>query len=277
MVKIPKNCKFYHVQEIQGLDKPTKGPFDLRKNVYQLLGDCDYKNKSVLELGPASGFITFFLENLGAKVSCIDLSVKNDEWDTIPHVNVNWKKKQRLAMKDLSKVRNAFWFAHKQNKSNAKLIKTNIVKLPKSLPIHDYGLIATVLLHIQNPFLALRNMCSKVKERIIISDLVDDMGIVSTKHRFKFSNISKSLSSDYFNKNTFIKFLPRSNVMNLNYDTWWKLSPATIIEMMSILGFKKEKYLEHVQYCNNKPFDMYTIVFKRHVKIRKNLYFNNSK
>ena len=257
MVKIPKNCKFYHVQEIQGLDKPTKGPFDLRKNVYQLLGDCDYKNKSVLELGPASGFITFFLENLGAKVSCIDLSIKKDEWDTIPHVNVNWKKKQRLAMKDLSKVRNAFWFAHKQNKSNAKLIETHILKLPKSLPIHDYGLIATVLLHIQNPFLALR--------------------IVSTKHRFKFSNISKSLSSDYFNKNTFIKFLPRSNVMNLNYDTWWKLSPATIIEMMSILGFKKEKYLEHVQYCNNKPFDMYTIVFKRQVKIRKNLYFNNSK
>ena len=92
MIKIPKNCKFYHVQEIQGLDKPTKGPFDLRKNIYQLLGNCDYKNKSVLELGPASGFITFFLENLGAKVSCIDLSIKNDEWDTIPHVNVNWKK-----------------------------------------------------------------------------------------------------------------------------------------------------------------------------------------
>ena len=41
MIKIPKNCKFYHVQEIQGLDKPTKGPFDLRKNIYQLLGNDD--------------------------------------------------------------------------------------------------------------------------------------------------------------------------------------------------------------------------------------------
>lgn len=266
--KIPKNCVFYHVQEIPGITKPTIGLFDLRKNINQLLGNCNFKNKKVLELGPASGFITFYLESLGAKMTCIDLSIKKDKWDTVPHANKDWKKIQNQAMKELSKLRNAFWFAHKQHKSKAKLIETHINNLPKSTPIQDYGLVATVLLHIQNPFLALQIMSSKVKEKMIISDFIDDMGIVSTKKRFKISNVAKSISSKYFNKNTLTKFLPRNSDPNLNYDTWWKLSPMTIVEMMKILGFEKEQYLEHVQYCNGKPIDMYTIVFRRKIKIQ---------
>ena len=265
--KIPKKCRFYHVQEIPGINKPTLGLFDLRKNINQLLGNCKFKNKKVLELGPASGYITFYLESLGAKMTCIDLSIKKDKWDTVPHANKNWKRKQIQGSKELSKVRNAFWFAHKQHKSKAKLIETHINDLPKSTPMQDYGLVATVLLHIQNPFLALQMMSSKVKEKMIISDFIDDMGTVSSKGKIKLSNVSKSISSNYFNNNTLTKFLPRNDDVNLNYDTWWKLSPLTIVEMMKVLGFEKEKYQEHIQYCNNKPIDMYTIVFKRKVKI----------
>ena len=146
---IPKNCYFYHVQEIPGLDKPTKGLFDLRKNIDQLLGNCTFKNKKVLELGPASGFITFYLESLGAKITCIDLSVKKDTMDTVPHANVNWKKRQTEMMKEVSKTRNAFWFAHKQHKSKCKFLETHINNLPKSTPMHNYGLASTVLLHLQ--------------------------------------------------------------------------------------------------------------------------------
>ena len=267
--KIPKNCSFYTVQEIPGIIKPTKGPFDLRKNINKLLGNCNFKNKKILELGPASGYITFYLESLGAKMTCIDLSIKKDKWDTVPHANKDWKKKQIQGMKELSKVRNAFWFAHKQHKSKAKIIETHIKNLPESTSIHDYGLVASVLLHIQNPFLALQMMSSKVKEKMIISDLIDDMGTVSSKNKIKISNITKSISSKYFKKNSLTKFLPRNSNPNLNYDTWWKLSPTTIVEMMKILGFKKEKYLEHIQYCNKKPIDMYTIVFRRKIKLKK--------
>tara|TARA_B100001057_G_C22802396_1_gene932033 strand:+ start:415 stop:1236 length:822 start_codon:yes stop_codon:yes gene_type:complete len=267
--KIPKDCKFYHVQKIPGVEKTTNGLFDLRKNINQLLGNCNFRNKSVLELGPASGFITFYLESLGANVTCVDLSIKNDKWDIVPYARVNYKKKMTQVMKKLSKVRNAFWFAHKQHKSKAKLIEKHIYELPKSTPVHNYGLVATVLLHIQNPFLALQQMSSKVKDKMIISDFVDDMGIVSSKNKLKLSNINKFFSSSYFSKNTFVKFLPKNNVSELNFDTWWKLSPLTIIEMMGVLGFEKERYLEHIQYCNNKPIDMYTIIFKRKIKLNQ--------
>ena len=100
--KIPKKCRFYHVQEIPGINKHTLGLFDLRKNINQLLGNCKFKNKKVLELGPASGYITFYLESLGAKMTCIDLSIKKDKWDTVPHANKNWKRKQIQGSKELS-------------------------------------------------------------------------------------------------------------------------------------------------------------------------------
>ena len=202
-------------------------------------------------------------------MTCIDLSIKKDKWDVVPYANVNYKKKMTQVMKELAKVRNAFWFAHKQHKSKAKLVEKHIYNLPKSTPIHDYGLLATVLLHIQNPFLALQQMSYKVKDKMIISDFVDDMGTVSSKNKLKLSNIKKFFFSSYFSKNTFVKFLPRNNTIPLNFDTWWKLSPSTIIEMMGVLGFEKERYLEHIQYCNNKPIDMYTIVFKRKNSIKK--------
>ena len=50
-----EDCKFYHVIDIPGLSEPTKGIWDLRKGVDEYLGHVDFKNKTVLELGPSSG------------------------------------------------------------------------------------------------------------------------------------------------------------------------------------------------------------------------------
>jgi len=38
--------------------------------------------------------------------------------------------------------------------------------------------------------------------------------------------------------------------------------------VQEIKGFKKEKYLEHIQYCNNKLVEMYTLVCRRKIKLK---------
>ena len=86
-----EDCQFYHVQDIPGLSEPTKGSFDLRKSINEYLGHVNFKNKTVLELGPASGYITFHMETLGGKVTCIDLSIEKDSWDIVPDCHHNWK------------------------------------------------------------------------------------------------------------------------------------------------------------------------------------------
>ena len=87
------DCLFYHVQEIPGMSEPTKGSFDLRKGVNDYLGNVDFKNKTVLELGPASGFLTFHIANKGGQVPCLDLSVKNDSWAVVLNCTSACKKK----------------------------------------------------------------------------------------------------------------------------------------------------------------------------------------
>jgi len=57
--------QFYTVQEIPGFDSVTDGEWDLRENVDAYLGDVDFKGRSVLELGPSSGFLTFHMERKG--------------------------------------------------------------------------------------------------------------------------------------------------------------------------------------------------------------------
>ena len=70
------DCFFYHVMDIPGLSEPTKGEWDLRKGVDEYLGHVDFKNKTVLELGPASGFLTFHIEKMGGDVTSIELDYK---------------------------------------------------------------------------------------------------------------------------------------------------------------------------------------------------------
>ena len=87
-----EDCEFYHVMDIPGLSEPPKGLFDLRKGVNEFLGHVDFKNKTVLELGPASGFLTFHIEKMGGDVTSIELDHKKYKWDIVKRVKHNWQE-----------------------------------------------------------------------------------------------------------------------------------------------------------------------------------------
>ena len=269
-----KECLFYHVQDLPNLSRPTKGIYDLRGNVNEYLGNINFKNKNVIELGPASGFLTFYMEKQGARVSCIDLSVKEDLWDVVPNCRINFKKYAKNHMKkNIKRVQNSFWYSHKILNSKAKVIKTHINNLDKKkIGIHDIGTISLVLLHLENPFKAIRKMCSYVNEKIIITEVLDRPGDISLK--FKLKNIlkifyKKALRFKTINEPT-MTFYPTAN--NRDLDIWYFLSPKIIINFLSILGFEKYKINYHQQICKGKYIDMFTIVAERTVSINKCFY-----
>ena len=84
---------------------------------------------------------------MGGQVTCIDLSTKNDSWDVVPNCTFDWKKKEKEHMNnELQKVQNAFWFAHRAQKSNSKVINSHIYNLPEETEMHDIGMMGLVLL-----------------------------------------------------------------------------------------------------------------------------------
>ena len=67
----PAECDFYHVVELPG-GELTKAQWDLRETADQYLGGVDFAGKRVLEIGPASGFLSFHMERRGARVFCVE-------------------------------------------------------------------------------------------------------------------------------------------------------------------------------------------------------------
>lgn len=82
IVSDPLECIWY-----QTFDWPdgrvVKGRWDYRKNVNDYIGQADFAGKSVIELGSASGYLTYAMEQRGASVTCIDLD-PDQPWEIVP-------------------------------------------------------------------------------------------------------------------------------------------------------------------------------------------------
>jgi len=256
-----EDCEFHYVQDIPGLSEPTKGQWDLRKGVDEYLGHVDFKNKTVLELGPASGYLTFHMEKLGGKVTCIDLSTEKDLCDIVPDCHHNYNIKGRDLMNKIKKFQNAFWYTHRVLNSKAKVILSHVNDLPAEIGIHDISLIGSVLLNLQNPFLGIHNMLRHTKEKAIITEIGNYKRIKS------FYDIKRNLKQLISPRLPTIEFYP--NVNNKYHDimTWWKISPEFIVNIANILGFETSSINYHTQYHNGHPLDMFTVVCDRTVPI----------
>lgn len=77
------DCYFYHTMDVPGVGRVT-GEWDLRAGVREYLGGVSFAGKRVVEIGPASGFLSFFMEREGAEVVGFDLS-DAQAWDQGVH------------------------------------------------------------------------------------------------------------------------------------------------------------------------------------------------
>lgn len=75
-------CYFYHTMDVPG-HGTVKGEWDLRGVIGPYLGNFDFAGKRVLDVGAASGILSFHIEQQGTDVVSFDLSDDFD-WDIVP-------------------------------------------------------------------------------------------------------------------------------------------------------------------------------------------------
>ena len=145
----PADCHFYHRLEVPGLGE-TDGPWDLRAGVSEYLGHVALAGKTVLEIGPASGFLSFWMEGQGAKVTCLEPDIEHF-WDLVPTAKANLLAFHEDFRGHIVRIRNSFWLAHERLGSKVKVVQGSAYSLPDDFGPFDISVLSAVLLHTKLP------------------------------------------------------------------------------------------------------------------------------
>jgi O-methyltransferase len=228
-----EDCDFYHVMDIPGFGL-VDGPWDLRHGVDDYLGHVPLADRRVLEIGPASGFLTFEMEKRGAHVVAVEVT-DDPGWDFVPYPASFLKTVYGPRREHMRRLKNSFWFGHPAHGSKAKLWYGDVYKLPEALGHFDVAVMGALLLHCHSP-LRIVEQCALRAEQLVITDL-----------------FVPELAGE-----PICRLVPSRE--NHRWDTWWQFSPDFFVQFLGVLGFTDTKVTTHVQQCQGRPTTLFTVV-----------------
>jgi len=214
---------WYHAFELpDGTVLP--GVWDLRGHESDYLGGVDLAGKRVLELGPATGALTFYMERMGAEVvsfeAGFDVSI-----DTLPvKGDDQFHERLRVMQETIDRNHDAWWHLHRILGSSAKFVQGNIYDMPADLGTFDITVVGAILLHLREPWGALSQAARRTTETMIVTEpLQDDLDPPET-------NI--------------MRFSPSAEHHLTN---WWSIYPGAVVSMLERLGFGRTETTMHSQ------------------------------
>src|SRR6266487_4679102 len=162
------DCYFYHTVELPGYGVIEGRDWDLRGGVDEYLGKLDLAGQRVLEIGPASGFLTFEMEKRGAEVISVEVTAEHG-WDFVPYPASKLEEILGPRQIVMQRLKNSYWFSHAAHQSRAKVYYGDVYNLPSALGKFDIAVMAAVLLHCRDP-LRIVEQCGKMAKSLIIAD-----------------------------------------------------------------------------------------------------------
>lgn len=235
-------CYFYHTMDVPG-HGTVEGEWDLRGAIARYLGHFNFEGKRVLDIGAASGILSFHIEQQGAEVVSFDLSDEFD-WDIVPF-KANDREASRLDRRShLRRINNGYWFCHKAFGSRAQMVNGVAYDIPETIGPVDVAVFGSILLHLRDPFLALENGARLAQEAIIVAD-------VSPYGR---------LASRFLKRP---RFMPKADRPDWVTDGWFRLPPLLVIEYLKILGFPNSSLSWGNYRHRDREVPIYTVIARR--------------
>lgn len=219
------DCFFYHTIELPTLGL-VRGQWDLRGRFADYTGHVPVDGKSVLDVGTATGFLSFEAERLGAaRVVSFDMSDARQQ-RFIPFKDKPYYADYEQFVADhaveIERWKNAYWLSHRLLQSKAEVFYGDIFRLPDALGQFDVALVAAVLEHLNDPITALASIARVTRETMVIVT-----PLIETEERIA-------------------RLEPTAD--NPDYDfSWWRYSTGTYREILKIIGFRIER-ITQAQY-----------------------------
>lgn len=222
----PHAYHFYHVMNLP-CGTVTSGQWDLRGKVDEYLGGVDFTGKRVLEIGPASGFLTAEMDARGADVIAVEVP---DEpgWDFVPYPDAVLKPLHPHRQFAMNAMKRSFWYVHRALGLRAQVLYHDACKLPPWIGRFDVGVLASVLLHTASPHLVMASV-AKLTDKIVITEM---------------------LHPDMELKVPFMRLVPTAE--NREWGVWWHFSTTFFQEYLGVLGFRRQKLTYHDQLMTSQ-------------------------
>lgn len=237
----PNGCAFYHVMDIPGYGT-TDGQWDLQETVDSYLGNVQFRGKRVLDIGAASGFLSFEMEKKGADVVAYDLS-PDDVWDFLFMPEDNQEEIKRNCRNGIMMANNGFWFCWNALNSQVKYAQGTAYHIPDELGKFDVIVFGAILQHVRDPLVVLQNAVHMTKDMIIITDCWSS-GV----------------------RGRFAEFRPRREDKTFHGGwTWWFVSPDLYVSFLTMQGFAEFQVSvnKHRHRPSGTDVDLFTIVAHR--------------
>lgn len=238
------DCDFYHTVDIPG-HGVVHGQWDLRGREAEYLGHVRLAGRSVLEIGPASGHLSFWMEAQGARVTAFDLG-EEGTWDFVPFHGLDLEAAHAVRREQLRRLHNAWWFLRQARGASAEAVYGTVYDIAPSPGAFDVVTLNCVLLHLRDPMGAMIKAASVCGRTLVVTEVAEE----HYHRRTPWKRNPKALS-----------FLPRADRPD-SYDAWFVLPSGVTLEMMRILGFRPT-LSRHRQSFQSGEFRMYTVVGER--------------
>jgi len=209
--------------DVPGLGQ-VGGSWDLRDCIKAYLGNYDFNGKRALDVGTASGFLTFSMENEGAEVVSFDMA-SGAQWDVVPQKEYRVDPQSYMArlVEADRRLKNAYWFTHERVGSKAKVFYGDVYNLPEALGPFDVAVFGMIIPHLRDAFRALYSAARLVRGDLII-----------TNRRFP-----PGKREAYF--------VPTLD--NHQTRAWWVFSEGCIRQMLSVMGFEVIRTIKSNPRC----------------------------
>jgi len=219
------DCFFYHTMDLPGFGE-VKGHWDLRGRFDDYIGGVDLKGKTVLDVGTATGFLSFEAEKRGAaRVLSFDISDPRQQTFLPFKDNLYCRDPDGWAATsgtEIEQWKNAYWLCHRLLDSRAEVFYGNIYDLPKELGQFDIAIVGAVLEHLSDQVTALASIARLTKEKMIVIT-----PLLETEDRIaRFAGSADHPEDDF---------------------TWWTYSVGVYREVFRMLGFTIAN-IKHAEY-----------------------------
>jgi len=220
-----EDCFFYHAMDLPGLGL-VRGHWDLRGRFDDYLGGVNVDGTSVLDIGTATGFLSFEAEKRGAaRVLSFDMSDARQQAFLPFKDKLYYRDPGRWAEvygAEIEQWKNAYWLCHRLLEAKAEVYYGNIYELPAELGQFDIAIVGSVLEHLSDQITALASIARLTKETIVVVS-----PLLQTEERIaRFEALAGNPEADF---------------------TWWTYSLGVYREVFAMLGFRITK-VSHAKY-----------------------------